>query len=167
MSNLRRYYTSGNHYFVTSATIDRIPILIQNIDLYRTAIDRTCDRFGIEVIAWVVLPDHLHLILDPKVNNLSDVMKVFKQDFGFLYRQRVGARTGRVWQLRFHDHIIRDQDDMNRHIDYIHYNPVKHGLVRAVRDYPHSSFAQYVVDGFYREDWGDMGEIRLEGEFGE
>jgi len=167
MSNLRRYYTSGNHYFVTSVTFDRIPILVQNIDLYRTATDRTCLRFAMEITAWVALPDHLHLILDPKANNLSDAMKIFKQDFGFLYRQRIGAKAGRVWQLRFHDHIIRDQDDMNRHIDYIHYNPVKHGLVKSAKDYAHSSFADYVREGFYRLDWGSTEKIRFDGEFGE
>lgn len=167
MSNLRRYYATGNYYFITSVTINRAPILVQNIDLYRQAIDRTCRRFNLEILAWVVLPDHLHLILDPNSNNLPDVMKMFKQDFGFIYRQRIGARTGRVWQLRFWDHIIRDQNDMNLHVDYIHYNPVKHRLVRAVREYAHSSFADYVREGFYQLDWGDMEEIRFEGEFGE
>jgi putative transposase len=101
------------------------------------------------------------------MNDLSEVMKRFKQDFGFLYRQRIGSQTGRVWQLRFWDHVIRDQNDMNRHIDYIHYNPVRHGLVMAAREYPHSSFADYVIKGLYQTDWGDIGEIVLEGEFGE
>lgn len=56
---------------------------------------------------------------------------------------------------------------MNHHIDYIHYNPVKHNLVRAVKDYAHSSFADFVQEGFYQQDWGDTGEIRFEGEYGE
>jgi putative transposase len=167
MSNLRRYHTIGNYYFVTNVTIDRAPILVGNIDLYKKAIDRTCQRCHAEILAWVVLPDHLYLILDPRTSNLSDVMKAFKQDFGFLYRQRVGARSGRIWQLRFWDHIIRDQDDMNRHVDYIHYNPVKHGLVRAVREYSHSSFADFVRAGFYQMDWSDKGAMRSEGQFGE
>lgn len=107
------------------------------------------------------------MIIDSKTNDLSDVMKLFKQDFGFLYRQRIGARTGRVWQLRFWDHVIRDQNDMNRHVDYVHYNPVKHGLVRAAREYAHSSFADYVREGIYGMDWGDTEEMRFEGEFGE
>ena len=167
MSKLRRYYAIGNYYFVTCVTINRAPILIDNIDLYQQAINRTCQRFDPDIIAWVVLPDHLHMIINPKTHNLSDLMKAFKQDFGFLYRQRIGARTGRIWQLRFWDHIIRDQNDMNHHIDYIHYNPIKHNLVRAVKDYDHSSFADFIREGFYQKDWGDMREIRFEGEYGE
>jgi putative transposase len=167
MSNLRRHYATGIYYFVTTITINRAPILAQNIDLYQKAIKRTCQRFDIEIPAWVVLPDHLHLIIDSKTSNLSEMMKVFKQDFGFLYRQRIGTRTGRIWQLRFWDHVIRDQDDMNRHIDYIHYNPVKHGIVLAAREYPHSSFVDYVRQGFYQLDWGETEEISPKGEFGE
>ena len=167
MSNLWRYYTTGNYCFITTVIVDRAPILIQDIDLYQKAIDRTCQRFDIEIVAWVVLPDHLHFIINPKNNNLSEVMKMFKQDFGFLYRQRIGSRSGPIWQLRFWDHIIRDQNDMNRHIDYIHYNPVKHGLVRAAGEYVHSSFIDYVRNGIYQMDWRDMDETTLDGEFGE
>jgi putative transposase len=164
MSNLRRYYSAGVYYFVTTVTIDSTPILVRNIDLYQKAIKRTCQRFNIGILAWVVLPDHLNLIIDPRTSNLSEIMKVFKQDFGFLYRQRIGTRTGRIWQLRFRDHVIRDQDDMNRHIDYIHYNPVKHGFVRVARAYPYSSFADYAREGFYQLDWGETEEISPEGE---
>jgi len=167
MSNLRRYFASGDYCFLTTVTIDRMPILVRNIDLYQTAIDRTCERFEIKIIAWVVLPDHLHWLLESRANDVSDEMKVFKQDFGFLYRRRIEVRGGRVWQLRFWDHIVRDQDDMNRHIDYIHYNPVKHGLVQSVKDYAHSSFTGYVRAGFYRADWGSIEELCFDGEFGE
>jgi putative transposase len=167
MSNLRRYYKTGNYYFITNITFDRAPILVENIDLYQRAISDTCGRFHPDILAWVVLPDHMHMIIDPKLNNLSEMMRTFKQDFGFRYRQRIGVRTGRIWQLRFWDHIIRDQNDMNRHIDYIHYNPVKHGLVGAAGKYAHSSFADYVRAGLYCPDWGDIGEIHLEGQFGE
>ncbi len=167
MSNLRRYYTPGNLYFVTHVTIDRMPILVQNADLLMIAFERALQRFDVEMLAWVILPDHLHLIVDPKMHDLSKVMKIIKQDFGLQYRQRIGVRTGRVWQLRFWDHIIRDQEDMNRHLDYIHYNPVKHGYAKAPADYAHSSFSQYVADGLYQKDWGTMDKIDVDGEFGE
>jgi putative transposase len=167
VSNLRRYYTTGNYYFITNVTIERAPILVQNIDLYQIAMNRLSQKFKFEIPAWVVLPDHFHLIINPKTNDLSKIIRVFKQDFGFLYRQRIGIRGGRVWQLRFWDHIIRDQNDMNRHIDYIHYNPVKHGLVKATRDYAHSSFADYVHNGYYQTEWGAKEEIHFDGEYGE
>ena len=97
MSNLRRYYSDGNYYFVTTVTKDRQPILIRNFDLYKTAIDRTGKRFEFQIIAWIVLPEHLHLIIDPLSNDLSKIMQRFKQDFRMLYRQTLGKQTGRVW----------------------------------------------------------------------
>ena len=167
MSKLRRYYSQGYLYFITTVTLDRNPILVDNFDLFKTAYNRTLKRFDIKIPAWVVMPDHLHMIIDTSKNNISDIMKVFKQDFGFLYRQRIGIRTGRVWQLRFYDHLIRNQDDYNHHINYIHYNPVKHCMVKAVREYQYSSFQDYVNIGVYPLDWGDMREIKFDGEFGE
>jgi putative transposase len=72
-----------------------------------------------------------------------------------------------VWQNRFWDHIIRDQEDMNRHIDYVHYNPVKHGMVTDPSRYDDSSFSAYVREGCYQSDWGVVGEPTMIGEFGE
>ncbi len=167
MSHLRRLYALGNIYFITNVTFDRALILVEHIDLYYIAQRRAIERFDLQIIAWVVLPDHEHVIIDPKGSDLAQVLKVCKQDFGFLYRQRMAVRSGRVWQLRYWDHIIRDQEDMNRHIDYIHYNPVRHGIVRTAREYAHSSFHEYVRDGFYQSDWGEGDEITFEGEYGE
>ena len=73
-----------------------------------------------------------------------------------------------IWQRRFWEHTIRDHDDLSRHTEYIHYNPVKHGLVESVRDWLYSSFLQYVKDGFYNIDWSDNTNLKLEGTgFGE
>jgi putative transposase len=167
MSNLRRYYATGNYYFVTTVTFNRAPILVTNIDLCQNALAHMRARFDPDIVAWVILPDHMHLIANPKVHNLSDMIKSFKQYFGFLYRQRIGTKTGRVWQYRFWDHIIRHQDDMNRHIEYIHYNPVKHGLARSAGEYAFSSFADYVRDGYYQEDWRAKDEFDPGDDFGE
>ncbi len=82
-------------------------------------------------------------------------------------RYRLNYGDGRVWQNRFWDHIIRDQNDMNRHLDYVHYNPVKHGHVHSAMTWEHSSFRQFVQDGFYGEDWGQVDSPKFEGEFGE
>ena len=67
---------------------------------------------------------------------------------------RCGFRSGRTWHNRYWDHIIRDQEDMNRHLDYIHYNPERHGLVTSAMEYPHSSFRQFVDNGLYDSTWG-------------
>ncbi len=153
MSKLHRYYSPGNIYFVTTVTHNREPILLANIDLFNISLARTHTRLDFVNVAWVVLPDHVHFIIDPKNSSLSDIMKSLKQDFGYLYRQKLGTRKGKVWQRRFWDHVIRDQTDMNRHVNYIHHNPVKHGLATFSVEYQYSSFAEYVRNGYYDSNW--------------
>ena len=76
-------------------------------------------------------------------------------------------RESTIWQRRFWEHMIRDQDDLRRHMDYIHYNPVKHGLVKCVKDWPYSTFHRYVANGTYPRDWGGDGKDSLDDDFGE
>jgi putative transposase len=120
---------------------------------------------GFDLAAWVILPDHLHLIIDPRDNNLSTIMQRMKLSFSKKVRFRKHAPSGKVWQARFWDHIVRDQEDMNRHIDYIHYNPVKHGAVNSPREWRHSSFRDYTDR--YPPYWGIREQPLFEGDFGE
>lgn len=167
MSKLRRHYSEGNAYFITNVTIDRKQILVDNADLLREAIHHFATNSNIQTTAWVILPDHFHLIIDPAGEDLSNLLRKIKLSFSSSYRKRIGVRSGRMWQYRFYDHVIRDQEDMNRHIDYIHYNPVKHGLVVRPADYPHSSFQSYCQGGLYTPDWGSTEPIEFDGQFGE
>jgi len=167
MSRLRRYYGQGTIYFVTTVTYDRQPILTANLDLVKTALARTKERFEIQMVAWAALPDHMHALIDIAEGNLSQVMKTFKQTFAFRFRSRLGVKAGRVWQHRFWDHVIRDQRDLNRHIDYIHYNPVRHGLVTSPGNYEGSTYSQFLARGLYRADWGIREEVVIDGDFGE
>ncbi len=116
-------------------------------------------------IAWVVLPDHFHVILDVGEESVSKIMHRFKITYSRRFRERV--RAGRVWQNRFWDHAVRDQDDMNRHIDYIHYNPVHHNLVDDPFAYDLSSIQEWYQGGYYQRDWGTRERIDCEGEYGE
>jgi putative transposase len=107
------------------------------------------------MVAYVVLDDHCHLLLDPGVANISEIMQSLKLRFTHRIkkaRQRRGNLA--VWQRRFWDHIIRDENDLRRHLDYVHYNPVKHGYVSAPAQYAWSSFREYVARGAYDERWG-------------
>ena len=167
MSNLRRYYRRGNTYFVTTVTYKRQPILVENVDLLWRALHKAKDRSPFEIVSWAVLPDHMHLIIDPEENNLSNLMARIELSFARSYRDRIRVSKKRIWQYRFWDHVIRNQDDLNRHIDYIHYNPVKHGLVSSPSDYPNTSFSAFLEHGYYGSDWGSTMPDNLEGDFGE
>lgn len=167
MSNLRRYYKEGNLYFLTNVTYRRKPILVDNIDLFWIAMSKTKAKMPFDIVAWVILPDHFHVILNPMQSTPSNILKRVKLSFLRNYKIRIGVGSGRVWQPRFWDHVIRSQDDMNRHIDYIHYNPVKHNHVTSPFDYPHSSIAIFRQDGLYGADWGKREPAFGEGDFGE
>jgi putative transposase len=135
-------------------THNRAPILIEHSDLLWRAIREVQDGSPFELLAWVVLPDHFHVIIDPKEFDLSHLTRRIKLKFSSRYRFIIGMKSGRVWQNRFWDHILRDQEDLNRHIDYIHYNPVKHGLADGPLEWEHSSFQAYRRRGFYSDEWG-------------
>lgn len=167
MTNIRRYFDKGNIYFLTHVTNNRLPILVRNFDLFWEALCSFGKDFEFEIIAWVVLPDHFHIIIDPEDADLSNLMRKIKLSFAANYRKRAGLNSGRVWQYRFWDHIIRNNEDMSRHIDYIHYNPVKHSLVRSPFEYPHSSIHKYFGEGYYDHDWGIKDDPSTEGNYGE
>ncbi|MFH2056089.1 MAG: transposase [bacterium] len=119
------------------------------------------------LLAWCILPDHLHLLLEPGVADVSMLTRRFKLSFAALYRKRIGAVKGRVWHNRYWDHVIRDEIDLNRHIDYIHYNPVKHGMASRAGAYRHSSFGQYMSAGTYSENWATREDVFVGHDFGE
>jgi putative transposase len=170
MPNFRRRYVRGGTYFFTAVTDGRQPIL--TIDASRTflheAIRQTRDRWPFEIDAWVLLPDHLHTMwtLPPGDADYSRRWAFLKKVFTKAYLAAGGAeatrtigrvRDGRwgVWQPKFWEHTIRDDEDYARHFHYLHYNPVKHGLTARVVDYPHSTFHRHVRGGTYPTTWPD------------
>ena len=122
-----------------------------------------------------VLPDHLHAIwsLPPEDADFSLRWNLIKGGFSrglssavWRSESKINKREKGIWQRRYWEHAIRDDADLARHVDYIHFNPVKHGLVSRVCDWPHSSFHQYVARGTLPMDWGgDVSEVK--GSFGE
>ncbi len=117
------------------------------------------------IVASVILLDHMRFIwtLPPDSSDYSTRWRLIKSHFTRTWclkettsevasRQQKGERD--VWQRRFWEHLIQDEGDLNWHIEYIHYNPLKHGLAQSVADWPYSSFAKYVSDGLYPCDWG-------------
>lgn len=167
MTNIRRYFHEGNTYFLTHVTHNRTAVLVENSDLFWRAVEKTRRHAAFDLVAWVILPDHVHLLVDPKGNDLSLIMKRIKLSFSTNLRRKAGVIKGRLWQYRFWDHVIRDPEDMNRHIDYIHYNPVKHGLVADPFEWEHSSIHRYRGGGCYEPGWGALETMEFVGEYGE
>ena len=164
MSNYRRNYVSGGSYFFTVNLLERkSSLLIDYIDELRKAIKQTLEQKPFEIEAWVVLPDHMHTIwtLPENDSDYSSRWREIKKSFSksipkgeYLSPTRVKRNERGIWQRRFWEHTIRDEKDFQRHMDYIHYNPVKHGLVKTVKEWPHSTFHHCVKQNIYPEDWG-------------
>ncbi|NEO72036.1 transposase [Moorena sp. SIO3H5] len=169
MSNYRRSYVPGGVFFLTLVTYRRIPLFsdVENISRLRKAIAKMRTEKPFDITAAVVLPDHLHFIwsLPPDDSNYSMRVSRFKVLFTRSLRgkrsfsvdvspSRRKHRESNVWQRRFWEHTIRNDHDLHRHIDYIHYNPVKHGLVSCPHLWEYSSFHKWVERGRYEPDWG-------------
>nr|MBN2276156.1 transposase [candidate division Zixibacteria bacterium] len=163
MTNIRRHFGDSNIVFTSHITCQRRPILLEHGDLLITILS----QYEHSLIAWVILPDHFHCIIEGHGNNLSNLFRRIKLSFSAHYRKRIDHSFGRAWQYRFWDHIIRNQDDLNNHIDYIHYNPVKHGYSRSPFEWAFSSIHKYYQQGYYQRDWGTRTPIDIIGDYGE
>ena len=173
MPNYLRWYVPGGTYFFTAVTYQRRPILTSDLALpiLREAFTAEQARRPFELVAYVFLPDHLHSIWTLPHDDAAypTRWRRIKERFteGYLAAggtegqvsegKRRRAERG-VWQPRYWEHVVRDEDALKRCLDYVHWNPVKHGLVQRVRDYPHSSFLRWVERGEYDLNWGD-GEV--------
>jgi putative transposase len=175
MPNYRRAHAPGGCWFFTVTLFDRrSSLLTDQIDVLREATRRTQARYPFHIDAFVVLPDHIHAVwtLPPDDTNFSTRWRLIKLHFAKATpktehlnatRQRRGERG--IWQRRFWEHLIRSDEDYSRHIEYCYINPMKHGLVGRVQDWPYSSFHRDVKDGIFPEDWA--GDMTQTGEFGE
>ena len=110
--------------------------------------------------AWVILPDHFHIIINSQHIGISKLLHSFKRTYTWNYNLNI--TSGRVWQNRFWDHLIRDELDLKHHLDYIHYNPVKHQFVDDPFKYRYSSIHDFQKKGIYQSDWGNGLEFENE-----
>ena len=170
MPDYRRWRVAGGSYFFTVNLLDRrTPLLVEHIDLFRAAFHavRTAHPFHVDAV--VVLPEHLHCVwtLPPGDADFSTRWRLIKGEFSRSLpsggeRQsasRMKHRERGIWQRRFWEHVIRDDRDFARHVDYIHFNPVKHGLVKRPIDWPHSSIHDFVRRGIVPAEWGTDGAV--------
>jgi len=166
MSKLLRYFQPGQTCFITSVTASRRPVLADNATLLLRAIQSAKCRSEFDTIAWVILPDHFHAIIASPLENMSTIIQRIKLSFSLQLNHRYGT-SGSVWQRRFWDHVIRSEDDFKKHVDYIHYNPAKHGFVKSPEDWPYSSLHRFSELGLSELNWEDkLGAYRTD-DFGE
>jgi putative transposase len=149
--------------------------LTENIGLLRAAFRCVRTRHPYTMEAAVILPDHLHAIWTLPEDDADFALRwrLIKSAFSHdlprderISASRAGKGERGVWQRRYWEHTLRDENDFTRHLDYVHFNPVKHGHAARVQDWPYSSFRRWVRLGAYSEDWaGDPGnEARVFGE---
>ncbi|MHB1949250.1 MAG: REP-associated tyrosine transposase [Gammaproteobacteria bacterium] len=168
MSQYRRCYQPGGHYFFTLVSHKRRSILAtpENVENLKIAINNVKKQYPFSLTAIVILPDHLHCMwrLPENDGDFSTRWRLIKRYFSMNIDTLINHRGEKeVWQRRFWEHLIRDEEDWQKHMDYIHYNPVKHGLVQSPGDWRYSSFSHYVQKGFYEKDRGSIGSISFVG----
>jgi putative transposase len=167
MPNYRRTRMAGGTYFFTVVTFRRLPLLASSsaISVLQSSFEAVmaCHPFTVE--AMVIMPDHLHCIwtLPEGDHDFSTRWRLVKARFSRACQrsqvERIPSsllrkREKGVWQQKFWEHCIRDDSDFNAHCDYIHYNPVKHGLAQSPCEWQHSTFGLFVEAGLYPPDWG-------------
>ena len=176
----RRSKILGGTYFFTLVTYGRNGIFTNpaNVTLLRNAFRHVMENQPFKVDAFVLLPDHLHCIwtLPDEDMDFSKRWRLIKSYFtrkclpeyrNIANNARIKKKEQAVWQRRFWEHFIRDDNDYRRHVEYIHYNPVKHGYVSSPIDWGHSSFREFLNEGYYSEGWGVKEGLNFDGEFGE
>ena len=172
MSNYRRS-REGQVFFFTVVTDQRCPILTTDVGraCLRESINEVRTELPFDMIAFVLLPDNLHTVWElPRGDqDYSTRWRMIKTRFTKKWRNQGGTSTQRstsrikrgeqgIWQRRFFEHTCRDEEDLKRCLDYLHINPLKHGLVEKVSDWSWSTFHRYVREGEYPPDWGSVAE---------
>jgi putative transposase len=176
MPRYTRSRQRGGTFFFTAVTYRRQPLLTRPgaLDMLRESLDEVCSQQPFSLRAWVILPDHGHFIWtlptgdDDYAGRWGRLKAAFTRR---LYQQmpnlkpitvmqrKRNERT--VWQRRFREHRIRDPEDFTAHLDYLHYNPVKHGLAKSAGEWRFSSFHTYVERGVYGRNWGGVAPLNL------
>jgi len=181
MSDYIRAKSEGASYFFTLVSYRRQNILCDQAirKALHSAVVEAQGRYPFGIDAWILMPDHLHCIwtLPDKDANYSRRWSFIKRKVSlkcqeyknesWINRSKTKHRESTIWQRRFWEHKIRDQKDFENHMDYIHYNPVKHGLCESPLLWPYSTLHKLVKSGHYPIDWGANKAIAFYGDFGE
>lgn len=162
----------GAFYFFTLVTFNRRKLFLEppNCELFMQSLDYVKENHPFDLFAYCICPDHIHMIWKLPENDIdfSTRLRLAKSFFSrhledeLKYSKNPSrSRKGElaVWQRRFWEHIIRDEKDLTNHLEYIHFNPVKHGLTNSPRGWVYSSFHRFVEKGMYDESWGEGSDM--------
>jgi putative transposase len=170
MRTYKRLQITGGCYFFTVNLAERRQndTLIRHIDNLRAAFKQTRNSHPFEIDAIVILPEHLHCIWQLPTDDADypTRWRLIKSRFSMgippaeaVSQSRKRKKERGIWQRRYWEHCIRDEDDYQNHLDCIHYNPVKHGYVQAAKNWLYSSFHRWVKRGRYPENWAASPEV--------
>jgi putative transposase len=166
----RRAWHPGGTYFFTVNCLQRRnnAILIEHIDVLRRVVNQVKNTHPFTIHAWVVLPEHLHCVIELPEGDADFKTRwmLIKMLFSkaipkteHVSKIRKQRRERGIWQRRYWEHLIKNDTDYAAHVDYVHINPVKHGLVKQVTDWPYSTFHRMVKAGIYPADWAGGKEV--------
>ncbi|MDX5364591.1 MAG: transposase [Pseudazoarcus pumilus] len=164
MPDYRRAWHPGGTWFFTVAALQRRgnDVFTRHIDILREQVRAVRQRHPFVIHGWVVLPEHMHCVIElpPGDTDFATRWRLIKANFSKRLpaaERRSAVRRARgergIWQRRYWEHLVRDEADFRAHMDYLHFNPVKHGHVQRVVDWPYSTFHRLVEQGVYAADW--------------
>jgi len=149
-------------YFLVIVTYNRIPWIQMN-NRYQLIIDQMQllkSKVNLRFKAWAILPDHIHWLIQPGKNDYSRIVSDFKRRINWKLKSEKFINHGdKIWQARFWEETIKDEEHYLKCVEYIHYNPVKHGVCISPKDWKYSSFHSYVKNGKYPANWSDGTDI--------
>jgi putative transposase len=173
MTDYRRAFLPGGCYFFTAVTQDRRPLFAEpdNVERLREGFRRVMAAHPFAIDAVVIMPDHVHTVWRLPDDDADYPLRWRKIKHFVSVGMAAGAvraslsrrREKGVWQRRYWEHAIRDEADWQRHVDYVHFNPVKHGYVNRPGEWPYSSFHRALAAGWYDSGWGEQLPMSLAG----
>ena len=159
----RAQVNEGTYFFTVNLAERRRFLLVEYIDVLRKVVGMVKERHPFTIDAMVILPEHLHAVWTLPLGDTDYPRRWMLIKTGFSRHipqgeRRSASRTSKgergIWQRRYWEHLIRDEGDLARHVDYIHFNPVKHGHVQRAADWPYSSIHRHIEAGMIGRDWG-------------
>lgn len=158
----RAKVTGGTYFFTVNLAERKRNLLVEHVDVLRAAVHKVKSAHRFHIDAMVILPDHLHAVWTLPAGDYDYATRWMLIKAGFSRQipkderrnnSRIAKGERGIWQRRYWEHVIRDERDYAKHLDYVHYNPVKHRYVERVADWPYSTFHRYLKAGVYSEDW--------------